>query len=451
MSDGDTDLDFVRLVPDGEAPTDDETFTSDFEGVEPLPGDEPHDPVSLDFVELYAANFNHFVRLAAIVDPEEPDELIDKAFLDVARRPDPPTTAGVALLEVRDSLVGLHRNRFLRPRRALVTLPDSADPVIEKLEELPEFQRDCLVLHHFAAMTPEEIADVWRTNADNVDDTLDFAEATFTATEGADARDVGDRIRRAITIALADFEGEPDVEGFAKQLNRRSRKPALIALAGVAAAAVLIIAIALWRASPAGEPFVGPSPADREVAGRTTTTKPTSTTKVPSVITLPGNRTTSSTPGTARRGTATTRRGTSGGGGGGGNNNGGGGGSNPDPATAPTQPPPTQPPPTQPPPTQPPPTTQPPAFNGGKTSCSAGGGQLTLGFAGHGTPGDTVTVSSNHGGATSFPVNADGTWSGTATFGGINIVYDVVSGTLTQSSGGTAGFSQEVLLGFACT
>ena len=200
--------------------------------------------------------------------------------------------------------------------------------MLDKLDELPDVQRDCLVLHHYAAMTPAEIAAVWRTSVASVDDNLDFAEAAFDASSDASAGDVGDRIRRSINAALVGFAAESDVEEFERLLKRRSRKPALLALAGVAAAAVLIVAVALWRADPTGEAIIGP---DRNPQSTSTTERTTASTKVPSVITLPPKPggSTATTSGGTRRSTGTTRRGTSGGGGGGnnggGSNNGGGG------------------------------------------------------------------------------------------------------------------------------
>jgi hypothetical protein len=472
MSPGDSDVDFVRLVPEGGAPPDEQTVASAFDagdapsgddagtgGIGADDGDDPFEHMGLDFVELYSDNFQHFGRLAAILDPENPDELIDKAFLAVARRSDPPTSRGVALLEVRDALVRQHRNRFPRPRRELVVLPDGDDPVLDRLDELPPFQRDSLVLHHYAAMTAAEIAAVTNTDADTVDDNLDFAEGTFDASSDASAGDVGDRIRRSLNAALAGFVAEPDVDDFERKLKRKSRKPALLALAGVAAAAVLIVAVALWRADPTGEATIGP---DRDSQTTSTTSKKaTTSTTVPSVITLPpkpGGSTGTTSGGTAKKGTATTRRGTSGGGGGGGGNNGGGGGGNngggggggTNPTTGPTNSPTTLPPATTQPP--PPPTTQPPPppFQvTGKSNVSCGATSVYT-LSGKGQPGAAVTFGGDGvGGAT---VGADGNWSGDVTINSpLDVFTHVYTASVTQSTGGSASVNFTIsLLGTIC-
>ena len=465
MSEGDSDVDFVRLVPEDGAPPDEQAVASAFDVDDATSGDgsggglltDEHDPfegMGLDFVELYSENFQHFGRLAAVLDPENPDELIDKAFLEVARRSDPPVSRGLALLAVRDALVRQHRNRFLRPRRDLVTLPDVDDPVLDKLDDLPPFQRDCLVLHHYAAMTPAEIAAVTRASVGSVDDNLDFAEATFDASSDTTAGDVGDRIRRSINAGLAGFAAEPDVEEFERLLKRRSRKPALLALVGVAAAAILIVAVALWRADPTGEATIGP---DRNSQSTSTTRKPSTSTSVPSVITLPpkpGGSTGTTSGGTAKKGTATTRRGTSGGGGGGGGNNGGGGGGNnngggggnTDTTAGPKEPP------TQPPPTQPPPTTQPPAFTAGRSGapqCSIG--SAVYSYAGKAAPNAAITLSSAYGGNV---VNADGdgNWSGSIALSGWpNPLFQSIPISISSSQGAASDSANIGLNGLTCS
>jgi hypothetical protein len=465
MSHGESDVDFVRLVPEDGAPPDEQSVASAFDADDPSSGDEssggglgtdeddPFEQMGLDFVELYADNFQHFGKLAAILDPENPDELIDKAFLEVARRSDPPTSRGVALLEVRDALVRQRRNRFLRPRREIVELPDADDPVLDKLDELPDFQRDCLVLHHYAAMTPVEIAAVWRTSVESVDDNLDFAEAAFDATSDASAGDVGDRIRRSINAALVGFTAESDVEEFERLLKRRSRKPALLALAGVAAAALLIVVVALWRADPTGDAVIGP---DRNPQSTSTTEKTTASTKVPSVITLPPKPggSTATTSGGTRRSTGTTRRGTSGGGGG--NNNGGGGGNNGG-GSGTTRPPDTQP---QPPPSNPTTTTQapttttqPPAFSAARSAtpqCSVG--TAVYSYAGRAAPGATITLSSSYGSG-SATAGADGNWSGSIALAGWpNALFQSIPISISSSQGGSASDAANITLnGLACS
>ena len=467
MSHGESDVDFVRLVPEDGAPPDEQSVASAFDADDPSSGgespgsgigsdeDDPFEQMGLDFVELYADNFQHFGKLAAILDPENPDELIDKAFLEVARRSDPPTSRGVALLEVRDALVRQRRNRFLRPRREIVELPDGDDAVLDKLDDLPDFQRDCLVLHHYAAMTPVEIAAVWRTSVESVDDNLDFAEAAFDASSDASAGDVGDRIRRSINAALVGFTAESDVEEFERLLTRRSRKPALLALAGVAAAALLIVGVALWRADPTGEATIGP---DRNPQSTSTTEKTTVSTKVPSVITLPPKPggSTATTSGGTRRSTGTTRRGTSGGGGGGGNNGGGGGGGNDgggSNTTAPTQSPPTAPPPTQPPPTSPPTTTQPPAFTAGRSAtpqCNVG--TAVYSYAGKAAPNATITLSSAYGSNTAT-ADGDGNWSGSVSLSGWpNPLFQNIPISISSSQGASASDSANIgLNGLTCS
>jgi DNA-directed RNA polymerase specialized sigma24 family protein len=246
MTNGRTDADFVRPAPEepienigkaldaelvGAAPAQDQhewvkALDAELEEAAPI-HDQPdwasYEPVALDFVELYAENFNHFARLAAILDPDEPDELIDNAFLEVARRSHPPMSRTVALIAVRDSLVSQYHKRSVGPRQpALITLPESDDPVIRDLENLPVFQRDCLVLYHYAAMTSAEIATALHTNDDKVEGHLEFAEAKFEAMEGVDARDIGDRIRRAIAGASRASPTSRDLQGSSTAAVRAS-------------------------------------------------------------------------------------------------------------------------------------------------------------------------------------------------------------------------------------
>ena len=84
MSHGESDVDFVRLVPEDGAPPDEHSVASAFDAMILPPATsrpeacsvptriDPFEQMGLDFVELYADNFQHFGKLAAILDPETP-------------------------------------------------------------------------------------------------------------------------------------------------------------------------------------------------------------------------------------------------------------------------------------------------------------------------------------------------------------------------------------------
>ena len=124
------------------------------------------------FTELFSAHAGRLVRLAALLDDDDPEDAAAEAFCKFykARRRTGPDDRGVGYLnrillnEVRDR----HRHRGIERRDAhLVAVPSTVPPgsdlgdhdlVVRALATLPHRQREVLVLRYWLDLPMADIA-----------------------------------------------------------------------------------------------------------------------------------------------------------------------------------------------------------------------------------------------------------------------------------------------------